>query len=162
MVPAHEESGNQSHPRAASAPTPTTSLNWEIVVERVINEHPNVGSFLEKGSVMTMTAEKVILGYPKKDSIARWRTDKPETRALIAQVCESLTGRPIHIQVVEFKDGQEHPPSLAEIRTKKKLEDDQDLLENVKAHPLIKQATELFGGNVISVQRVQKQQEEAS
>lgn len=109
-----------------------------------------------------MTAEKVVLGYPKKDSIARWRTDKPETRALIAQVCESLTGRTIHIQVVEFKDGQEHPPSLAEIRTKKKLEDDQDLLENVKAHPLIKQATELFGGNVVSVQRIQNQQEEAS
>jgi len=126
----------------------------------MVNDYPNVGSFLEKGCVVTLTHEKIVLGYPKKDSIARWRTDKPETRALIAQVCESLTGRPIHIQIIEFKDGQEHPPSLAEIRTKKKLEDDEDLLENVKAHPLIKQATELFGGNVVSVQRVQHQQEE--
>ena len=124
-----------------------------------MNDHPNVGSFLEKGSVVTLTEEHIVLGYPKKDSIARWRTDKPETRALIAQTCESLTGRPIHIQIIEFKDGHDHPPSLAEIRTKKKLEDDEDLLENVKAHPLVKQATELFGGNVVSVQRVQHQQE---
>ncbi len=162
VSPANDEQTGQSQTNPASAPTSTIPLNWETVVERMVNEHPNVGSFLEKGSVVTMTTEKVILGYPKKDTIARWRTDKPETRALIAQVCESLTGRPIHIQVVEFKDGQEHPPSLAEIRTKKKLEDDQDLLENVKAHPLIKQATELFGGNVVSVQRIQNQQEEAS
>ncbi|MDR4493388.1 MAG: DNA polymerase III subunit gamma/tau [Nitrospirales bacterium] len=160
VVPANERQVSQSKTRPESSQTSTIPLNWETVVERMVNEHPNVGSFLEKGSVVTMTAEKVILGYPKKDSIARWRTDKPETRALIAQVCESLTGRPIHIQVVEFKDGQEHPPSLAEIRTKKKLEDDQDLLENVKAHPLIKQATDLFGGNVVSVQRIQNQQEE--
>ncbi|MGD9853185.1 MAG: DNA polymerase III subunit gamma/tau [Nitrospirales bacterium] len=159
---ANDGPSTQSTTRPPSVTTSSIPLNWETVVERMVNEHPNVGSFLEKGSVVTMTAEKVILGYPKKDSIARWRTDKPETRALIAQVCESLTGRPIHIQVVEFKDGQEHPPSLAEIRTKKKLEDDQDLLENVKAHPLIKQATELFGGNVVSVQRIQHEQEEVS
>lgn len=159
---ANDGPSTQSTTRPPSAPPSSIPLNWETVVERMVNDHPNVGSFLEKGSVVTMTAEKVILGYPKKDSIARWRTDKPETRALIAQVCESLTGRPIHIQVVEFKDGQEHPPSLAEIRTKKKLEDDQDLLENVKAHPLIKQATELFGGNVVSVQRIQHEQEEVS
>lgn len=146
--------------RFNSGATSSVPLNWETVVERLVNDHPNVGSFLEKGSVVTLTAEKVVLGYPKKDSIARWRTDKPETRALIAQVCETLTGRPVQIQVIEFKDGQEHPPSLAEIRTKKKLEEDEDLLENVKAHPLVKQAAELFGGNVVSVQRIQHSQEE--
>lgn len=42
----------------------------------------------------------------------------------------------------------------------KKLEEDEDLLENVKAHPLVKQAAELFGGNVVSVQRIQHSQEE--
>jgi DNA polymerase III subunit gamma/tau len=132
-------------------------LDWENVVERMVNDHPNVGSFLEKGSLVELTGEKVVLGYPKKESIARWRIEKAETRALIAQICQSLTGHPLQIQVIELKEGEDHPPSLAEIRAKKKLEDDHDLMENVKAHPLIKQARELFGGEVVSVQRIQKQ-----
>lgn len=160
VSPKDESPSRPATNRFNSGATSSVPLNWETVVERLVNDHPNVGSFLEKGSVVTLTAEKVVLGYPKKDSIARWRTDKPETRALIAQVCETLTGRPVQIQVIEFKDGQEHPPSLAEIRTKKKLEEDEDLLENVKAHPLVKQAAELFGGNVVSVQRIQHSQEE--
>jgi hypothetical protein len=65
------------------------------------------------------------------------------------------------IQVIEFQDGQDHPPSIGELRAKKNLEHDQDLIENVKAHPLVKQALELFGGQVVSAQRI-PQKEEAS
>ena len=68
------------------------TLNWELVVERMINDHPNIGSFLEKGSVVSMTAGSIVLGYSKKDSIARWRTDKPENRVLIGQICEEFAG----------------------------------------------------------------------
>ena len=107
-----------------------------------------------------MTADSVILGYSKKDSIARWRTVKPENRVLIGQVCEEFTGRPIKIQVIEFQDGQEYPPSMLELRAKKKkLEYDQDLIENVKAHPLVKQALELFGGEVVWAERTPQNEE---
>lgn len=143
-----------------SSPPPVT-LNWEQVVERMIDAHPNIGSFLEKGSVVTITADQVVLGYSKKDSVARWRTDKPENRMLIGQICEECTGRPMKIQVIEIQDGQDRPPSIGELRAKKKLEHDQDLIENVKAHPLVKQALELFGGQVVSAQRI-PQKEEAS
>ena len=146
---------------AQPSSAPPVALNWEQVVERVIDDHPNIGSFLEKGSVVTITADQVVLGYTKRDSIARWRTDKPENRILIGQICEEYTGRPMKIQVIEFQDGQDHPPSIGELRAKKKLEHDQDLIENVKAHPLVKQALELFGGQVVSAQRV-PQKEEAS
>ncbi|PJB83978.1 MAG: hypothetical protein CO090_00280 [Acidobacteria bacterium CG_4_9_14_3_um_filter_49_7] len=125
----------------------------------MIDDHPNIGSFLEKGSVVTMTADSVVLGYSKKDSIARWRTDKPENRVLIGQICEEYIGRPIKIQVIEFQDGQEYPPSTGELRAKKKLAHNQDLIENVKAHPLVKQALELFGGEVVSAERIPQNEE---
>jgi DNA polymerase-3 subunit gamma/tau len=162
VAPANGEPSGPS-PKAATQPSspPPVTLNWEQVVERVIDDHPNIGSFLEKGSVVTMTADSVVLGYSKRDSIARWRTDKPENRVLIGQICEEFTGRPIKVQVIEFQDGQEYPPSIGELRAKKKLEHDQDLIENVKAHPLVKQALELFGGEVVSAQRT-PQNEEAS
>ncbi|MDR4460480.1 MAG: DNA polymerase III subunit gamma/tau [Nitrospirales bacterium] len=146
-----------AHP-SSSDPPPMT-LDWELVVERMINDHPNIGSFLEKGSVVSMTADSIVLGYSKKDSIARWRTDKPENRVLIGQICEEFAGRPIKVQVIEFQDGQTYPPSTGELRAKKKLEQDQDLIENVKAHPLVKQALELFGGTVVSAERTPQNEE---
>jgi DNA polymerase-3 subunit gamma/tau len=160
VSPADSEPSKPSPKRVAQPSSgPPVTLNWELVVERMIDDHPNIGSFLEKGSVVKMTADSVILGYSKKDSIARWRTDKPENRVLIGQVCEEFTGRPIKIQVIEFQDGQEYPPSMVELRAKKKLEHDQDLIENVKAHPLVKQALELFGGEVVSAERTPQNEE---
>jgi DNA polymerase III subunit gamma/tau len=156
-----EPSRPSPQPVAQPSSPPPVTLNWEQVVERVIDAHPNIGSFLEKGSVVTITADQVVLGYSKKDSVARWRTDKPENRTLIGQICEECTGRPMKIQVMEFQDGQDRPPSIGELRAKKKLKHDEDLIENVKAHPLVKQALELFGGQVISAQRI-AQKEEAS
>jgi DNA polymerase-3 subunit gamma/tau len=152
---------SKAAPNPAAQPSfgPPVTLNWELVVERMINDHPNIGSFLEKGSVVTMTADSVVLGYSKKDSIARWRTDKPENRVLIGQICEEFAGRPIKVQVIEFQDGQAYPPSTGELRAKKKLEQDQDLIENVKAHPLVKQALELFGGEVVSAERTPQNEE---
>lgn len=138
----------------------TAQLDWEHVVNRMIQDHPNVGSFLDKGSVVTLEVDHVVIGFSKKDAIARWRTDKPENRALLARICEEMAGRPIRVQVIELHDGQTRPPSMGELRAKKKHEDNQDLMQEVKAHPLVKEALELFGGELASAQR-HPQKEEA-
>lgn len=138
----------------------TAQLDWEHVVNRMIQDHPNVGSFLDKGSVVTLEVDHVVIGFSKKDAIARWRTDKPENRALLARICEEMAGRPIRVQVIELHDEQTRPPSMGELRAKKKHEDNQDLMQEVKAHPLVKEALELFGGELASAQR-HPQKEEA-
>jgi len=156
----HGEPPPQPLPKAPNpALKQTVTLNWEHVVDRMMKEHPNVGSFLEKGSVVTLEADHVVIGYTKKDAIARWRTDKPENRALIASICEELAGHPIRVQVIELHDGQERPPSMGEMRAKKKHEDNQDLMQQVKAHPLVKEALELFGGELASAQRIPQKEE---
>ena len=138
----------------------TVTLNWEQVVDRMMKDHPNIGSFLEKGSVVTLAADHVVVGFSKRDAIARWRTDKPENRALIASLCKEIAGCPIRVQMIELQDGQEHPPSMGELRAKKKQEDDQGLMQQVQTHPLVKEALELFGGELASAQR-NSQKEEA-
>jgi DNA polymerase-3 subunit gamma/tau len=109
--------------------------------------------------VVTLEADHVVIGFSKRDAIARWRTDKPENRALIASICEELAGRPIRVQVIELHDGQERPLSMGELRAKKKQEDNQDLIQQVKTHPLVKEALELFGGELASAQRIQEKEE---
>ena len=96
------------------------TLDWELVVYRMMKDHPNVGSFLEKGSVVTLTTDQVVIGFSKRDAIARWRTDKPENKALLGNICAELAGRPMRVQVIELQEGQERPPSMGELRAKKK------------------------------------------
>ena len=160
VSPSHEHPPPRPAPPAPnSVLKQTVTLKWEQVVDRMMKDHPNVGSFLEKGSVVTLEADHVVIGYSKKDAIARWRTDKPENRALIASLCEELAGHPIRVQVIELHDGQERPPSMGELRAKKKHEDSQDLMHQVKSHPLVKEALELFGGELASAQRISQKEE---
>ncbi len=140
-------------------PNQAALFDWEQVVDRMMKEHPNIGSFLVKGSLVTFSADHIVLGFPKKDAIARWRTDKPENRALLIKVCEEVAGRSVRVQIIEVKEGQVCPPSMSEMRAKKKHEDDEDLMRQVKAHPLVKEALELWGGEVTSVQRVPQTEE---
>ncbi len=158
-LPTNKETPDPSPKPLKPISDPTMAVNWELVVDRVLNGHPNIGSFFEKGSVVTFAEDRIVLGYPKKFSIARWRTDKPETRTLIGHICEEMMGRPMKIQVIELPDSQKHPPSIGELRAKKKFEHDQDLIEDVKSHPLVKQAMELFGGEVLSAQRTPQKEE---
>ena len=134
-------------------------LNWELVVDRVIQDHPNIGSFLEMGTLVSIEPDRVVIGYPKSASIARWRTDKLENRTLVAKVCAQVAGRPMNVRVIELSEAQAAKPNIAQQRAKRKQEEDQGLLEEVRAHPLVKQAQELFGGEVVSARRVPPKEE---
>ena len=48
---------------------------------------------------------------------------------------------------------------MSELRAKKKHEDSEDLMQEVKAHPLVKEALELFGGELASAQRIPQKEE---
>ncbi|MCA9420428.1 MAG: DNA polymerase III subunit gamma/tau, partial [Nitrospira sp.] len=52
LPPNGEPSKPSSQTIAQPSLGPSVTLNWEQVVERMIDEHPNIGSFLEKGSVV--------------------------------------------------------------------------------------------------------------
>ncbi len=157
----HHEKHSQFEPISpASDSDLAVALNWELVVNRMMKDHPNIGCFLEKGSVVTLGDDHVVIGFSKRDAIARWRTDKPDNRTLLSNICAELAGRPIRVQVIELQDGQARPPSMGELRAKKKHKDEQDLMQQVKSHPLVKEALELFGGELVAAQR-DPQNEEA-
>jgi len=134
-------------------------LDWELVMDRLIEHHPNIGSFLEMGTLVNVESDQVVIGYQKSASVARWRTDKPENRTLVAKICEEVAGRPINVRVIELNDAQTAGPTIGQLRVKRKEKQDQVLIDEVKAHPLVKQALELFGGDVVSARRVPPKEE---
>jgi DNA polymerase-3 subunit gamma/tau len=134
-------------------------LDWESVMDRLIEHHPNIGRFLEMGTLVNVEPDQVIIGYQKSASVARWRTDKPENRTLVAKICGEVAGRPINVRVIELNDAQTAGPTIGQLRANRKEKQDQGLIDEVRAHPLVKQALELFGGDVVSARRVPPKEE---
>ena len=159
MKPSTAESSDLQTEVEKKRPPTTGPLNWDLVMDRLVNEHPNIGTFLEIGTLVKVADDQVIIGYPQKASVARSRIDQQETRALMTKVCEQVLGRSIRIQVIALEDSQAPSPTMGQLRAKQKHEKDQGLLEEVRAHPLVKQAIEIFGGEVVSAHKVPLKEE---
>ena len=69
-------------PSSQAPAGPAVQLNWEQVVEQVSGKHPNIGAFLEMGSLVGIEGNQVVVGYPASASVARNMMDKPATRAV--------------------------------------------------------------------------------
>ena len=147
--------------QSRSASGPTLNMDqWEQAVDRLIQEHPNIGTFLEVGTVVTIDADQVVIGYPKTASVACSRIQKEENRGLVAKNIRDIIGRALHIRVVELKEGESPGPTIGQLRAKRNNQKDQVLLEEARANPLVKQALEIFGGAVVEARRMSEGKEE--
>ncbi len=145
-------------PRPAAA-LPPVQLHWERLLELVESRHPNVAPFLAQGTLAGIDGNQVTLGYPKTASIALNRIMKDETRTVIESICSELAGRSVRLRVVELADAQAAGPSMAQARATKERDQKQALMERTRAHPLVKQALEVFGGELVEVRQVAPQKE---
>ncbi len=137
------------------------TVDWEQVMDRLMKNHPNIGTFVEMGTLLRADTEQVTIGYPRNASVARWRTDKPENRALVAKVCEQVAGQRVTVRVVELDSSQPKAPTIGQQRLQQQDQEDQNLLEEARANPMVKQTLEMFGGEVVSAHRVPPKKEKS-
>lgn len=153
------------HPRPVSShPSSSThqaepSFLWEQVVERIEHLHPNIGPFLAMGTLLGMEEDQITIGYPTTASVALDRIQKKETLQLVTDTCAQLTGRPVRLRLIEFQDEQTAGPNLAQLRAAKEQYHKHTLLERARSHPLVKQALEVFGADVVEVRPVPPEEE---
>ena len=133
--------------------------DWQRVVESVDRNHPNVGTFLGMGTLVKIEGQQVIVGFPKKASVACSRIQKEETRALIAKICREVVGATIHLRVVELAEDPGEGSTIKQMRAQRQQRDDDALLQEAREHPLVKHAMDLFGGEVAKVSREPEQKE---
>ena len=133
--------------------------DWQRVVEAVVRDHPNVGTFLEKGTLVKIEGQEVIVGFPKKASLACSRIQKEETRALIAKICRDVVKATIQLRVVELAEDPGEGGTMKQMRVQRQQQDDETLLQEARAHPLVKHAMDLFGGEVVKASRGPEQKE---
>lgn len=140
-------------PSPAIAPA-IQSDDWHKVVESMIKKYPNIGTFLEMGMLVKIEGSQVIIGFPKTASVACSRIQKEENRILVANVCQEILGAKVQLRVVELAEDHRSGLSIKQMRVQRQKQDDDTLLEEAKANPLVKQTIELFGGAVIKASRM--------
>jgi DNA polymerase-3 subunit gamma/tau len=85
--------------------------------------------------------------------------EKPDNIQALTTLCERVSGQSVRLRVVELSDADSPGPTMAEIRAAKEQEQKVVLFERAKAHPVVKQALEIFGAELADVRTVKNQQE---
>jgi DNA polymerase-3 subunit gamma/tau len=147
-------------PSANPPPTPKSiTLNWERFQEEVAQSFPNIAPFLEMGRLVAIDGNAVTLGFTKQATVARAMLEKADNVQALTSLCERLSGQPVRIRVVELTDTDPPGPTMAQIRAAKEQEQKLVLFERAKAHPVVKQALEMFGAELADVRTVSNGQE---
>ena len=147
------KSAPQPRPASPGSPPAIREEDWQRVVDSMIQNSPNIGTHLEMGTLVKIEGNQVIVGFPKTAAVACSRIQKEETRALIAKVCQTVAGASIHLRVVELTGEPGDGLTIKQMRVKKQEQDDEALLEQARANPMVKHAMELFGGEVVKASR---------
>ncbi len=134
-------------------------LDWDRVQDQVEAQHPNIAPFLGRGFLVGVEGNQVTIGYSKADTVARGVIERQDNLQTLAAVCQELAGRPIRVRVIETVEGQAVGRRRTEVRAAAAQEQKVVLLERTRAHPLVKQALALFGGEVIDVRRPPRHKE---
>lgn len=151
--------GQSSSSAAPARPPQAIMLNWEQFQEEVGHAFPNIAPFLEMGRLVGIEGNVVTVGFAKQATVARGMLEKADNIQALASLCERMGGQPVRLRVIELTEADAPGPTMAEIRAAKEQEQKVVLFERAKAHPLVKQALEMFGAELADVRTIANQQE---
>ena len=145
-------------PTADSKPG-AVALNWEQVQEEVGNISSRIAAFLERGRFVGVEGHLATIGFGKQEMAARGMIEKPDNMAVLTSICERLSGQTVRLRVIELTESDPSGPTMVQIRAAKEKEQRLVLFERAKAHPVVKQALEIFGAEIAEVRPVSRQKE---
>ncbi len=147
----------------ASPPTDdgrvAVTLNWEQVQEEVANASSRIAAFLERGRFVGVEGHVVTIGFAKQEMAARGMIENPDNMAVLTSICERLSGQTVRLRIVELTESDPPGPTMAQLRAAKEKEQRLVLFEQARAHPVVKQALEIFGAELAEVRPVSSQKE---
>jgi len=147
----------------ASAPTDAgrvaVMLNWEQVQEEVASASSRIAAFLERGRFVGVDGHVVTIGFAKQEVAARGMIENPDNMVVLTSICERLSGQTVRLRIVELSESGPSGPTMAQLRAAKEKEQRLVLFEQARAHPVVKQALEMFGAELAEVRPASSQKE---
>ena len=135
------------------------TLNWEQFQEEVAGAFSNIAPFLEMGRLVGVDGHVVTIGFTKQATLARGMIEKPDNIAALTAMCERLSGQTVRLRIVELTELDAPGQTMAQLRAAKEKEQRLVLFEQARAHPVVKQALEMFGAEIAEVRSVSSQKE---
>ncbi|HXC62055.1 MAG TPA: hypothetical protein VNV63_05235, partial [Nitrospiria bacterium] len=133
--------------------------SWEATVHKIKEARPNLGSYLEQGTVIAATCEKIALGYPAHAGFLTDLISKPDNRQFINETLSKiflkppgLEIRPGAVSVLAVKPDRD-PQGQQTAKPSDERPLDPVLQENLAAHPQIQEVLQIFGGQVIELKK---------
>ena len=121
---------------------------WSGFVAHVKAKKVRLGSFLEHGHPFIVSSSKVEAGFPA-DSFYLSSLTEPESLAILAKLASEFFGGKPEVRLIKLTDSADSlPPTVHE---KKKLQSRESLIiaeGELKKHPLVAAALEIFGGPI--------------
>ncbi|MCW5797295.1 MAG: DNA polymerase III subunit gamma/tau [Nitrospira sp.] len=152
QVPVEPASRTPDPPSHTTPASPAAEINWEEFQEAVSSQHPNIAPFLEMGRVMKIEGGLVTLGFTKQATVARSMLEKEDNLQALAALGERLYGSALRVRIIEVAEQDSGAaPTMKQLRVAKEQEQRVILTQQAKAHPLVKQALEMFGGELAEV-----------
>ena len=139
--------------------TQSVTLHWARFQEEVGHSFPNIAPFLEMGRLVGIEGNVVTIGFTKQATVARAMLEKADNMQALTSLCERMSGQSVRLRVVELTEADPPGPTMAQIRAAKEQEQKLILFERAKAHPVVKQALEIFGAELADVRTVPNGQE---
>ncbi len=137
------------------------ALNWSQFQEEVNEAFPNIAPFLEMAQLVGQEGPVVTIGFRKQATVARGMIEKPVNITTLTTICERLSGQPIRLRIIELTEIDALKPTLAQLRVANEKEQRLALFEQARAHPVVKQALEVFGAELAEVRPVSSPKETA-
>ncbi len=135
------------------------TLNWEQVQEEVGSVSSRIAAFLERGRFVGVEGHVVTIGFAKQEMAARGMIENPENMTVLTSICERLSGQAVRLRIAELSESDPSGPTMAQLRVAKEQEQRLVLFERARAHPVVKQALEVFGAEIAEVRSVSSQKE---
>ena len=158
MAAAQSEPADYTHPPQArqDAPRPGVNgglqLSWEAVVERVHNEKPNLGAFLEETALVGIENDIVTIGYRASGGASMKMILKEDYQRLILEACQAVAGCSVRLRVVTLDAGASMP-TVAQLRREREAVTEERLRQEALAHPVVQEVLSVFSGEVKEVRR---------
>jgi len=146
-------------PTAGTVPPKAVTLNWDRFQEEVGHNFPNIAPFLEMGRLVSIEGNTVTIGFAKQATVARAMLEKPDNIQALTALSERMSSQLVRVRIVELTETDPPGPTMAQVRAAKEHEQKLVLFERAKAHPVVKQALEIFGAELADVRTVSNQQE---
>lgn len=147
------KSGEETPGRPAGTGLPTEQ--WSRVVKRFLQEKPNLGSYLEKGIVQEWMAgaekDVLVIGYDEGAAFFAEYIQKEESRLIIASALREVFKRPVELKVVRLERSALEHQQLKLKKDQQEQHHRKRIQQETLAHPLVKEALNILGGDVIDI-----------